>query len=133
MSDTTILIVEDETLSAMNLQNWFELWGYDAPTITCSEKTALEKFQEIKYDLALIDIEYKNIHDRINIAKKITDNFDTAIVYITSHFNDEIMQIMRTTKPYGYITKPLEENQLKYTVEDALYKRKIYKRFIASK
>ncbi len=133
MSDATILIVEDEAVTAMNLQNWFEVWGYSAPILACSEKTALEKAQGMKFDLALINIEFKNIHDRINIAKKITDNFDTAIVYITSYFNGEIMQCMRTTKPYGYITKPLEENQLKYTVENALYKRKIYKRFIASK
>ena len=133
MSDATILIVEDEAVTAMNLQNWFEVWGYSAPILACSEKTALEKAQGMKFDLALINIEFKNIHDRINIAKKITDNFDTAIVYITSYFNGEIMQLMRTTKPYGYITKPLEENQLKYTVENALYKRKIYKRFVASK
>ena len=133
MSDTTILIVEDEAITAMNLQNWFEFWGYNAPLIACSEKTALEKAQEMKVDLVLINIELENMNGRINFAKKIADNFDTAIVYITPYFNIEIMQHIRATRPYGYIFKPLEENQLKYTVENALYKRKIYKRFIASK
>ncbi len=133
MSDTTILIVEDEAIAAINLQNWFQFWGYNATIIACSEKTALEKVQGIKLDLALINIEYKNLNDRINFAKKITDNFDTAVVYVTSYLDDEIMQYMRATRPHGYITKPFEENQLKYTVENALYKRKIYKRFIASK
>ncbi len=133
MSDTTILIVEDEAMTAMNLQNWFEFWGYNAPIIACSEKTALKKVQEIKIDLALINIELGNMNGRINFAKEIADNFDTAVVYITPYFNNEIMQHMRATKPYGYIFKPLEENQLKYTVENALYKMKIYKRFIASK
>lgn len=133
MSDATILIVEDEAITAMNLQNWFEFWGYTAPIIACSEKTALKKVHGIELDLALINIEFKNINDRINFAKKMTDNFDTAVVYITPYFNVEIMQHMRATKPYGYVTKPFEENQVKYTVENALYKRKIYKRFIASK
>ncbi|HML05949.1 MAG TPA: response regulator [Methanobacterium sp.] len=133
MSDTTILIVEDEAISAMNLQNWFEFWGYNAPILACSEKTALEKVQGIKLDLALINIGFENSNNRITFAKKITDSFDTAIVYVTSHFNDEVMQHMRSTKPYGFISKPFDENQLKYTVENALYKRRIHKRFIASK
>jgi FOG: CheY-like receiver len=133
MSDTTILIVEDEAITAMNLQNWFEFWGYNAPLIACSEKTALKKVQEIKVDLVLINIELGNMNGRINFAKEIADSFDTAVVYIAPYFNNEIMQHMRATKPYGCIFKPLEENQLKYTVENALYKRKIYKRFIASK
>jgi len=133
MPDTTILIVEDEAITAMNLQNWFEFWGYNAPIIACSEKTALEKVQGIKLDLALINIKFENCNNRINFAKKMTNNFDTAVVYITSNFNDEIMQHIRATKPYGFISKPFEENQLKYTVENALYKRKIHKRFIASK
>ncbi len=133
MSDTTILIVEDEAMTAMNLQNWFEFWGYNAPLVACSEKTALKKVQEVKIDLALINIELENMDSRINFAKKVADNFDAAVVYITPYFNIQIMQHMRATKPYGYICKPLEENQLKYTVENALYKRKIYKRFIASK
>lgn len=133
MSDTTILIVEDEAITAMNLQNWFEFWGYNTPLVACSEKTALKKVREVKLDLALINIELENIDNRINFAKKITDNCDTAIVYIIPPFDNGIMQLMRATKPYGYILKPFEENQLKYTVENALYKRKIYKRFIASK
>jgi len=132
MSDTTILIVEDEAITAMNLQNWFEFWGYNI-IVACSEKTALKKVHGIKLDLALINIELKNSNDRIDFARKIADNFDTAIVYLISYFDDEIIQHIRATKPYGYISKPFEENQLKYTVENALYKRKIYKRFIASK
>lgn len=133
MSDTTILIVEDKAMTAMNLQNWFEFWGYSTPLITCSEKTALKKVQEVKVDLVLITIELENMDVRTNFAKKIADNFDTAIVYITPYFNNEIMQHMRATKPYGYILKPFEENQFKYTVENALYDRKIYQRIIASK
>lgn len=133
MSDTRILILEDEVITAIDLRNWFEFWGYNTPIITCSEKEALKKVEKIKPDLTLVYIGLKNTGCRIKFAKKITDNFDTAIVYLTSNLDDEIIRNMRDTKPYGYISKPFEENQLKYTVENALYKRKIHKRFIASK
>ncbi|MGZ7210465.1 MAG: hypothetical protein ACXVHV_11335, partial [Methanobacterium sp.] len=64
---------------------------------------------------------------------EITDNYDTAVVYITGHFDEEMMQLMRATRPYGYISMPFEENQLKFKVEDAMYRHKIHQRFILSK
>ena len=133
MSDTRILILEDEAIATIDLRNWFEFWGYNTPIMVYSEKEALQIVQEEKLDLALIYIGLKNATCRIKFAKKITDNFDTAVVYLTSQLDDQIMRYMRATRPYGYISKPFEENQLKYTVENALYKRKINKRFIASK
>lgn len=133
MSDARILIVEDEAITAMDLQDRFEFWGYTAPIIASSGKEALKKAIEIKPDLILMDIGIKNCTDGIKIAKEITNNLDTAIVYLLSYFDEKMMRYMRTTKPYGYISKPFDENQLKFTVEKALYMRKINKMFITSK
>jgi DNA-binding NtrC family response regulator len=132
MYTVTILIVEDEAVIAMDLQDRFEFWGYNTPMIASSKEEALKKANEVKPDLALINIKQKD-DDGIELAKKITNNFDTAVIYITGYLTEEIMQHMRATRPYGYISKPFEENQLKYTVEDALYRRRIHQRFILSK
>lgn len=132
MYHTMILIVEDKPAVAVDLQNKFKYWGYHTPMIASSKEEALKIAIEIKPDLALIDIKLK-ADNGIDIAKKITDNFDTAVIYITGHFNEELMQLMRATKPYGYAVKPFEENQLKYTVENALYRRRIHQRIILSK
>lgn len=132
MYTVTILIVEDESIIAMDLQERFEFWGYSTPMIASSPEEALKKANDAKPDLALIDIKQKN-DNGIELAKKITNSLDTAVIYITGYLTDETMQLMRATKPYGYISKPFEENQFKYTVEDALYRRKIRQRFILSK
>jgi len=87
---------------------------------------------EIKPDFALIDIKLKT-DNGIDITKKITDNLDTALIYITGHFNGELMQLMLAAKPYEYTVKPFEENQLKCTIENTLYRRRIYQRIILSK
>lgn len=133
MLDTKILIVEDEAIIAMDLQNRFKFWGYKAPILVFSKKEALEMIHYIKPDLVIIDIEFSNKIEGIEIAKEITDNYDAAILYLTPYFNEELMKYTRTDKLYGYISKPFEENQLKFKVEETLNTRKIFKSLIASK
>lgn len=132
MYNTRILIVEDEAAVAMDLQYKFEFWGYSTPSIASSKEEALKIANEKKPDLVLINIDLKN-DNSIELAKKITNNFDTALIFITSGLNEEMMQLMRTTRPFGYISLSFEENQIKYTVENALYRRRIHQRFILSK
>ena len=131
MNHSKILIVEDKDAIAMDLQNKFRKWGYNSTKIVSSQE-ALEKANKIKPNLVLIDIKLKN-ENGINLAQKIINNFDTALVYIIDYLDDEITKLMRPTKPDGYISKTYEENQLKYTVEDAIYKHKIYLQYILSK
>ncbi len=133
MDNTNILIFENESLTAINLQERFKFWGYKAPFIVSSKKEALKIAKDIKPDLALIDIELENKDEVIEIAQRISDNFDTAVVYIISLLDEAIMGCIRTTKPYGFLLKPFEENQIKFKVEEALYTRKLVKNIIASK
>lgn len=130
MYPVTALIVEDKDATAMDLQNRFKYWGYKAPMIVSSMEEALKEFNKIKPDIMLID---NSLNEGIELAKKVTDNFDTAVIYITRCLDEEMMQYMRATKPYGYISTPFEENQIKYTVEKAIYRRKIHQEFISSK
>ena len=131
MNHSKILIVEDKDLVAMDLQKKFKNWGYSS-TIIASSQEALEKANKIKPNLILMDIKLKN-ENGINLAQKIINNFDTAIVYIIDYINDENMELMRTNNPYGYISKNFEENQIKYKVEDAIYRHKIHLSVILSK
>jgi len=133
MNNINILIFENEAFTALNLQERFKFWGYRSPFIVSSKKEALQMAKDIKPDLALIDIGLKNKDDVIEIGKKISDDFDTAVVYILSFYDEEIMRCIRTTKPYGFLLKPFEENQIKFKVEEALYTRKLVKNLIASK
>ncbi|MGZ7119749.1 MAG: response regulator, partial [Methanobacterium sp.] len=80
MNGSKILIVEDEANIAMDLQNKFRYWGYSTTKIASSQEEALEIANKIKPDLTLIDIKIKK-ENGIKLAKEITDNYDTAVVY----------------------------------------------------
>ncbi len=59
MPEAKILVVEDEGLTAMELQRKLKTWGYDVPSFAFSRKEAVKKAKEIKPDLILMDVMLK--------------------------------------------------------------------------
>lgn len=59
MSSAKILIVEDEGLTAMELQRKLQYWGYEVPSFVFSGREAIKKVKEINPDLILMDIVLK--------------------------------------------------------------------------
>ncbi len=71
MPKTKILIVEDEAITAMDLQKSLKRLGYDAPAIVPSGERAIKKAEELKPDLVLMDIELQGAMDGIEAAGMI--------------------------------------------------------------
>lgn len=132
MSATKILVVEDEGLTAMELQRKLRYWGYDVPTFAFSSKEAVQKAEKILPDLVLMDIVLKGEGDGIDAARKIKDLFDIPIIYLTAHVDDQTRERAEETRPYAYLTKPFEENELHQKIEEALFNHKAEKRLTQS-
>jgi PAS domain S-box-containing protein len=132
MSATKILVVEDEGLTAMELQRKLRYWGYDVPTFAFSSKEAVQKAEKLQPDLVLMDIVLKGEGDGIDAAQKIKDLFDIPIIYLTAHVDEQTRQRAEGTRPYAYLIKPFEENELHQKIEEALYNHKAEKRLIQS-
>ena len=47
MVATKILVVEDEGLTAMEIQRKLKTWGYDVPSFAFSRKEAVQKAKEL--------------------------------------------------------------------------------------
>jgi len=132
MSATKILVVEDEGLTAMELQRKLRYWGYDVPTFAFSSKEAVQKAEKIQPDLVLMDIVLKGEGDGIDAAQKIKDLFDIPIIYLTAHVDERTRERAEDTRPYAYLIKPFEENELHQKIEEALYNHKAEKRLLQS-
>lgn len=120
MQDVKILIVEDESITALGIKHKLERLGYSVVDIESSGSGAIEKAQELEPDLILMDIVLKGEMDGIEAAQKI--KLDIPIIYLTAYFDDGTLQRARSTKHYGYITKPFTDGNLKSAIEIALYK-----------
>ena len=126
MAKAKILVVEDEAITAMDLQNRLSGLGYDAPAIASSGEGAIKKVEEIEPDLVLMDIILKGM-DGIEAAELIRDRFDVPVVYVTASLDEERLKRIKVSEPYGYITKPFGDKELRPVIEMALQRHKLEK------
>jgi PAS domain S-box-containing protein len=124
MVKARILVVEDEAITAKDIQNRLKDLGYDAPAIASSGEEAIKKVEEIKPDLVLMDIVLKGDIDGIDAAEQIRDRFDIPVVYLTAYIDEARLEKTRVTEPYGYIIKLCEEKELRPVIEMALQRHK---------
>ena len=126
MTDVKILLVEDESIEALDIKRTLESFGYEVPYVASSGEEALEKALEIMPDLILMDIILKGDSDGIETVTKIK-NLNIPVIYFNCSFGKSTIERAKLTEPYGYIIRPYDRTELKYAIEHAIYKNKIKK------
>ncbi|NYB51279.1 MAG: PAS domain S-box protein [Methanobacteriaceae archaeon] len=121
-----ILVVEDDAIEAMDLKRTLESFGYEVPYVASRGDDAVEKAAEVMPDLILMDIVLKGEINGIEAAFKIK-NLNIPLIFLTAHSEDATVQKAKLTEPYGYIIKPFDSSELRYSIELALYKNKMEK------
>jgi excisionase family DNA binding protein len=124
MRNAKMLVVEDERVVAMDIQRGLTNLGYPSPEIASTGREALEKANEIRPDLVLMDIRLKGDIDGIEAATRIRRRLNIPVVYLTAYADDTTLDRATRTQPYGYILKPFREKDLDTSIEVALYKHK---------
>ncbi|MFQ5781204.1 MAG: PAS domain S-box protein [Nitrospiria bacterium] len=121
MAKKKILVVEDQNVVGMDIELILERLGYDIPAVVSSGEEAVQKMEETKPDLVLMDIMLTGKMDGVEAAKQISARFNIPVVYATAYADEATLQQAKMTRPYGYIVKPLDERDLYATIELALY------------
>ncbi|WP_235297973.1 response regulator transcription factor [Portibacter marinus] len=122
MSNTKVLIVEDEALIAMDLEMIMESMGHHVVGITGNGDEALDMIANRQPDLILLDVNIQGQKDGIELAEIIKDRSKKPFIFITSYADKSTLDRAKHTLPYGYILKPFSEQELKATVEIALFR-----------
>ncbi|MEY3343382.1 MAG: hypothetical protein RL090_1066 [Bacteroidota bacterium] len=122
MSTTRILVIEDESIVAKDIQNTLIKLGYDVPVTASNAESAFMRLDEVNPDLVFLDVKLKGDVDGIQIAEKIRDHYEIPVIFLTSFVDKETLDRAKVTEPYGYLVKPFNEPDLRSTVEMALYK-----------
>jgi PAS domain S-box-containing protein len=117
-----ILIVEDETIVAADLENKLKREGYEVVGITACGEDALDMVNAHTPDLILMDIQLEGAMDGIETAKAIQERQDVPVVYLTAHSDPATLSRAKLTGPFGYILKPFEERDLVIQIELAAFK-----------
>jgi signal transduction histidine kinase/DNA-binding response OmpR family regulator len=142
VENKTILIVEDDGILAVQLRNMLIELGYSVPEPVATGEEAIAVVTAgrsylvspelaspdmalsglILPDLILMDIKLAGEMDGITAAAHIRSVADVPIVFLTGFSHDPLLQRAKTTAPYGYLVKPVSQQNLVATIEMALYK-----------
>jgi len=117
-----ILIVEDESIVALDMETRLVHLGYQVVGTADTGEQALKIAETSRPDLALMDIRLKGSMDGIQTAELLRARFDIPVVYLTAYADDATLQRAKQTLPHGYLVKPFDERELHSTVEMALFK-----------
>jgi diguanylate cyclase (GGDEF)-like protein len=119
----TVLIVEDEPIVARVLQQMLVDMGYDAFATAASSQEAMTCASAKRPDLVLMDIRIEGLMDGIQTAAILRETFGSAVIYLTAHADDAMVERAKKTEPYGYLLKPVRRDELRSMIEVALYRR----------
>ncbi len=120
MAGERILIVEDESITAMEISAQVQQLSYEPVGIVASGKDAIEHALNLHPDLILMDIILKGPIDGIQAAQAIRSQYACPVIYVTAYAEQSMMERARTTEPAGYLMKPLREWDLQTAIESAL-------------
>ena len=124
MHQARIQIVEDEAVTAMDIEERLVGLGYQTVSRSATAEHALAVTEKEHPDLVLMDIHLRGSMDGIAAAQQIRQQFRLPVVFLTAHSEETTLERAKQTEPFGYILKPFENRELKSTIEMALYKHR---------
>lgn len=133
MCKKKILIVEDELITAMHIHDVLVGRGYQVDDIITSGEKAVARAREQNPDLILMDIMLEGDMDGIQAVQEIVSTQDIPVIYMTAHSDESTLSRAKDTRPYGYVLKPFNHNELKSTVDLVLYKHEMEKKLSGSR
>ncbi|GIW23613.1 MAG: hypothetical protein KatS3mg068_2620 [Candidatus Sericytochromatia bacterium] len=129
MDNINVLIVEDESIVALDLKNTLSKLNYNVLDIATSGAGAISKARELNPDVILMDIMLKGDMDGVNTTKEINSRFDIPIVYLSAYSDKNTLKRVNKTNYYSYISKPFEEKDLCIKLRMAVYSHRLKKEF----
>ena len=117
---TTILVIEDEAIVAIDITQRLKRAGYNVPAVGATGEAALRALEELHPDLVLMDVLLKGEKDGIETAREIKNQFEIPVVFLTGQADESTQERVKNTGAYGFILKPIDTASLLPTIELAL-------------
>lgn len=128
MTPPRILVVEDESIVAEQLLGTLTRMGYETLPAVATGEEALVCTGLYKPDLVLMDVELMGELNGIETAQEIRTASDTPVVFLTAFSDKVVFEQITSSQPYGYLLKPLKEEELHAAIEVALSRRQVDER-----
>jgi two-component system, response regulator PdtaR len=116
----SVLIVEDESLVAMDLSMGLEHDGYNVVGIADNADDAMELYKGNEVDIVLMDINIMGDKDGIETAEALMQLRQVPIIYLTAFTDQKTVERVKNTQPAAFLTKPYNISNVRIAIELAL-------------
>jgi len=129
MHRARIMVVEDEGIIAEDIQESLQEMGYNVTSVVSSGEEAVQRVEQDRPDLVLMDVVLQGDMDGIEAARRIRSSMDVPIIYLTAYTDAKMLERAKATEPFAYMIKPFRERELHTNIEMALFKHELDRRF----
>jgi DNA-binding response OmpR family regulator len=117
-----LLLVEDDRTIALGLEYSLSQEGFEV-TICDNAKSALSKIDEMKFDIALLDIMLPD-GNGFDICRKLKEKDDTPVIFITARDDEGSVVMGLDIGADDYISKPFRIRELQSRIRSVLRRAK---------
>ena len=128
-----ILLVEDKMIIAMHLKNELAHRGVKHIEIAANAAEAIGMIEIFQPELLCLDIELGEGMNGIELAHYCNENYQLPFIYVSGNINEKFIERVADTNPYGFITKPIDFNNLASCIHLAMRKYEIEKELLEEK
>ncbi|AHN21435.1 response regulator [Lysinibacillus sphaericus] len=115
-----VMIVEDESLIAIDLKFMLEDNGYEVVAQANNGESAIELAYTHKPQLILMDIKMPKL-DGLKASKIIEQQLGIPVLFISAYSEKELLLYMKQDNILGYVMKPFSEKNVLPALEVAFH------------
>lgn len=116
---TTVLIIEDEPLIALDLADIVTSIGHTVCATASTRKAAVAAFAKHKPGLVLADMQLADGSSGLEAVNEILGSFEVPVIFITAY--PERLLTGRRPEPTFLINKPFQSETVKAIISQALF------------
>jgi len=115
-----VLIVEDDMLLSMVEERLISKLGYEVVGKVTKGADAIDKAEDLKPDVIVMDISLKGDMDGIETVEQIRKNSDVPVIYLSGSGDRYSYERAKKTGFTDYLTKPITGGDLKEPLSTAI-------------
>jgi CheY-like chemotaxis protein len=116
---TSVLIIEDEPIIAMDLEQIVTSLGHRVQAIARTRSQALKAVRENHPGLVLADIQLADGSSGIDAVNDLLESFEVPVIFVTAY--PERLLTGERPEPAFLITKPFQAEMVKAIISQALF------------
>jgi DNA-binding NarL/FixJ family response regulator len=121
-TNATILIVEDELITAESIAELLTQEDYEIAGISPTAAGALDLCEEKRPHVVICDINIRGGINGLELAKQLKRLYHCEVIFLTAYTDAATIQAAAAAEPVMYVVKPFSDAQLLVAVQMAFHK-----------